>query len=86
MNMYKLTGIDGNAYSVMGYVSKAMMEQKFAKEDIDEYFKKATSSDYNHLLCVSLAYIGLCNDRAGETSEEIELYEDKRPMVFSVDD
>jgi hypothetical protein len=86
MNMYKLTGIDGNAYSIMGYVSEAMKEQKFAKEDINEYIKKATSSDYYHLLRVSLAYIGLCNDRAGEPTKETEVYEDKRPMVFSVDD
>lgn len=84
--MYTLIGIDCNAYSIMGYVSEAMKEQKFSKEDIDEYIKKATSSDYKHLLRVSFAYIGICNDRAGEPTKETEVHEDKRPMVFSVDD
>jgi len=60
---YNLVGIDGNAYSVMGYVTNAMREQGFSKAERDEYLKKAMSSDYNNLLCVSMDYIEMCNER-----------------------
>ena len=68
--MYDLIGIDGNAYSVMGYVKKAMREQKFSQEEINAYMADAMSSDYNHLLCVSSDMIDKCNDRC--ESEEVE--------------
>ena len=63
--MYDLVEIDGNAFSVMGYVVKAMREQGFTKEDQLEYQHDAMSSDYNHLLCVSVDMIDKCNERAG---------------------
>lgn len=84
--MYNLIGLDGNAYSVMGYVRRAMKEQKFTKEEIDEYTNKATSSDYHNLLRVSIEYVELCNERIEVSTGETEINEDKRPMVFSVDD
>lgn len=58
---YDLVGIDGNAFSVMGYVRKAMKEQKFTQEQIEAYQKDAMSGDYNHLLCVSMKAIEDCN-------------------------
>ena len=64
--MYDLVGVDGNAFSVMGYVRKAMKEQKFSPEEIDVYQKDAMSSDYNHLLAVSVEAIDKCNERCGE--------------------
>ena len=64
--MYDLVGIDGNAYSVMGYVQRAMKEQKFSKEEIDAYLNDAMSSDYDHLLCVSVAMVEKCNERCEE--------------------
>lgn len=59
-NKYSLVGVDGNAYSVMGYVQRAMKESGL-KSEIDEYIKDATSDDYNHLLAVSCDYIDRCN-------------------------
>lgn len=60
---YTLIGVDGNAFFVMGYVSDCMRHEKFTKAEIDEYVKKATSSDYNNLLCVSMDMVEKCNER-----------------------
>ena len=70
--MYDLVGVDGNAYSVMGYVRNAMREQKFSQEEIDAYLKDAKSGDYNHLLCVSVEMIDKCNERSGYDDNEEE--------------
>ena len=74
MEKYSLVGIDGNAYSVMGYVTKAMKEVGFSKEEQDKYLTDAKSSDYDHLLAVSIGMIDQCNDKAGV--EDYEDYED----------
>ena len=60
---YTLIGVDGNAFAVMGYVQSAMRHEKFTKEEIDTYIKDATSSNYDHLLCVSMEQIDKCNER-----------------------
>ena len=61
---YTLVGVDGNAFCVMGYVCSAMHEQKFTKQEVDAYLADAKSSDYNHLLCVSIEMVEKCNERA----------------------
>lgn len=60
---YSLVGIDGNAFSVMGYVIESMIREKYTKQEIDEYKQEAQSSDYNNLLNVSFLYIEDCNSR-----------------------
>ena len=60
---YSLIGIDRNAFAIMGYVQRAMRHEKFTKEEIDAYIKKATSSDYYHLIVVSMEQIEKCNNR-----------------------
>ncbi len=67
---YNLVGIDGNAFSVMGYVLKAMKECKMSKEEQSEYQNKAMSGDYNNLLCVSIEMIDKCNEICGSSDEE----------------
>ena len=69
---YNLVGIDGNAYSIMGYVTDAMKEEGFSKAERDEYLRDAMSSDYNHLLCVSIDYVEQCNERSGRFSDDEE--------------
>ena len=64
---YDLVGIDGNAYAIMAYVSRAMKEQKFNHRQIDRYLARAKKKDYNHLLSVSITYIDKCNERAKHT-------------------
>jgi len=59
--MYDLVGINGNAFSVMGYVQSSMKAEGRAKEEIDAYIKKAQSGDYNNLLCESIRAIDELN-------------------------
>jgi hypothetical protein len=61
---YSLIGIDGNAYSIMGYVSRGMRECGKPKMEIDAYFAEAKSADYNHLLVVSVEMIDKLNEEA----------------------
>ena len=60
---YKLAGVDGNAFAVMGYTEQAMRDSGFSEQEIDEYLKDATSGDYKHLLAVSSVMINKCNER-----------------------
>ena len=61
----KLTGTDGNAFALMGKVSKALREglRKEGKESIEitqiisEFRKEAMSGDYNNLLNTCMHYV-----------------------------
>ena len=53
----KLIGEDGNAFSIMGSVKKALRQAGADKEYIDRYLSEATSGDYDHLLVVSMGYV-----------------------------
>ncbi|MBW1763849.1 MAG: hypothetical protein JRJ23_03775 [Deltaproteobacteria bacterium] len=53
----KLVGEDGNAFSIMGRVKKALMQGGADKEYIDKYLKEATVGDYSYLLAVSMEYV-----------------------------
>lgn len=48
--------IDGNAFSIMGAVAKALKKSGQA-DKVAEYQEKAMSGDYNHLLRVSMEYV-----------------------------
>lgn len=65
MKTYTLVGINGNAYSIMGYVRVAMDDANMTNDDIDAYVKDATSSDYDHLLAVSCEMIDRVNEILG---------------------
>jgi hypothetical protein len=52
-----LSGIDGNAFSIMGAVTKAMRRAGVSKEEQDEYFKQATAGDYNQLLVTTMEWV-----------------------------
>lgn len=58
---YDLVGIDGNAYSIMGYVSKCMRKEKKSEEEIKAYTDEAKSGEYNKLLYVSIDMIDKLN-------------------------
>lgn len=59
---YTLVGVDGNAFSVMGYVCNAMKQEGKTKEQIDAYLTDAKSNDYYHLLSVSHATLEALNE------------------------
>lgn len=52
-----LVGEDGNAFSIMGRVQKALQRAGNSKEIVDSYVEQAMSGDYDHLLAVTLAYV-----------------------------
>jgi hypothetical protein len=62
---YDLAGINGNAFCIMCYVIDAMQDCRFSKDAQHDYYKDATSGDYDHLLMVSVAMIDKCNEFAG---------------------
>lgn len=70
MSAYTLVGVDGNAYAIMGYTSKAMKRAGFTKEEVDQMYKEATSGDYSNLICVCDEYIDKVNERFGLTDED----------------
>lgn len=58
---YTLVGISSNAFAVMEYVTRCMTKEGKSNEQIKEYSKDATSSNYDHLLSVSVAMITRLN-------------------------
>lgn len=48
-----LAGIDGNAYAIMGAVSKALKKAGLTQE-AKQYMQEAMSGDYDNLLRVSM--------------------------------
>jgi hypothetical protein len=55
----KLIGQDGNAFSIMGRVKKALMQAGADKEYVERYLQKATVGDYSYLLDVSMEYVNV---------------------------
>lgn len=53
----ELIGNDGNAFAVLGAVSKALRENKVPKEEIDAFVASATSGDYNDLLQTCMEWV-----------------------------
>ena len=64
---YSLVGINGNAFSVMGYVTKAMKEQKYKKAEIDAYMEKAMSGNYDNLIMESMQMLDEINEKVAES-------------------
>ena len=60
---YTLVGVNGNAFAIMSYTANAMRECGL-NDKVDEMYKRATTSDYNHLINVCDSYIQRCNELA----------------------
>lgn len=52
----KLVGEDGNAFNILGKVSRAL-KRAGHEELAEEFLKEATSGDYNHLLATAMEYV-----------------------------
>lgn len=52
-----LVGEDGNAFAIMGRVSKALKDAGNDESVIESYIEQATAGDYDHLLQVTLAFV-----------------------------
>jgi len=52
----KLTGEDGNAFAILGKVSRELRRNGH-KDLVAQYQKEAMSGDYDHLLQVTMEYV-----------------------------
>jgi len=52
-----LVGEDGNAFSILGRVQKAMRRAGVPTGEIDTYLAEATSGDYDHLLVTTCEWV-----------------------------
>jgi hypothetical protein len=53
----QLVGTDGNAFSILGRVQKALRKAGADEEYVQKYQDEATSGNYDHLLVVTLGYV-----------------------------
>ena len=53
----ELSGNDGNAFSIMARVQKALRRAGYTAEEVDQYLKEAKSGDYDHLLQVTMKWV-----------------------------
>ena len=66
----KLVGEDGNAFSILGRVKKAMRRANVEPDQIDAYLNDAMSGDYNHLLHVTMETVSCDTDEDEEYDED----------------
>ena len=86
MKAYTLVGINGNAYSIIGYVRAAMDDANMTNDDIDAYVEDATSSDYNHLVAVSCEMLDRVNKILGLNDYDEDEDEDYYMDEYSEED
>lgn len=65
---YSLVGVNGNAFSVMGYTAQALKREGL-RDLVDEMHKEAMAGDYDNLLAVCMRYIDMANEKAEENDE-----------------
>jgi len=51
-----LSGVDGNAFMILGKAQRVAKNAGWASEKIDEVFAEATSGDYDHVLQTMMKY------------------------------
>lgn len=69
MKPFSLVGVDGNAFSIMGYTSRAMKKAGFT-DQVESYQLQATSGNYHELVCLSAQWVDRCNEALGLQDEE----------------
>jgi len=53
----RLTGQDGNAFSIMGRVTRALRREGVSKEEIDKYREESMSGDYDNVLATAMRWV-----------------------------
>lgn len=64
----QLVGEDGNAFSILGRVTRAMSRAGIVDSEVDAFRAEATSGDYDNLLRTVLAWVNV--DGLGDESDE----------------
>jgi hypothetical protein len=52
----KLVGGDGNAFAILGVVRKALRKAGWTQEQLEAFYKEATSGNYDRLLQTCMKY------------------------------
>jgi hypothetical protein len=55
----KLSGRDGNAFAIIGAVTKALRANGVESKDVKQFTDDAMSGDYNHLLQVAMKTVNV---------------------------
>ncbi len=55
----RLTGVDGNAFVILGAVKKALGKGGVPKEEQEQFFEEATAGDYDHLLRTAMRWVNV---------------------------
>lgn len=53
----KLIGKDGNAFAILGHVTKAM--RRHGVPDVKAFLQEAMAGDYNHLLATAMRWVSV---------------------------
>lgn len=53
----ELIGQSGNAFAILGAVSKALRRGGVPKDEIDAFMAEATSGDYDHVLATVMDWV-----------------------------
>ena len=55
----RLVGENGNAFHILGLCLSAMRRANIPQEERDEFYRQATTSDYNHLLITCMNWFNV---------------------------
>lgn len=53
----RLIGEDGNAFSILSKVKRALRDNGASREDIESFMTEATSGDYDNLLQTCMRWV-----------------------------
>lgn len=65
----KLAGEDGNAFSILARVARAMRKAGVSNDEITTYNTEATSGDYDNLLRVTMSWVS-CDTETEDLDED----------------
>lgn len=77
MKPFTLVGVDGNAFSVMAYVTRAMRTAGMSVGERQVYQALAMSGDYNNLLVKSIEMIDKVNEKLVEQGKLPKNYDEE---------
>lgn len=55
----RMEGEDGNAFSILGRVRRALKRAGVPDAEVKEFNDEATAGDYNHLLCTVMRWVAV---------------------------
>lgn len=53
----QLTGVDGNAFSILSNVKKGLKKNGASSDEVNQFYSEATSGDYDHLLQTCMKWV-----------------------------